>query len=153
MLATNTAPAWTFPPPSVFMPIGPIPRAMVRFTRHDLLRDGYTSNNVFSYEQLMSTMLERPDVGYSLFRCACPSWDNTPRRRKGAHIYVGSTPQLYESWLAEVAKQTIDRFPPEERIVFVNAWNEWAEGCHLEPDQHYGRAYLEATRAAVESAR
>lgn len=69
----------------------------------------------------------------------------------GAQIYVGSTPQLYEAWLAETARQTLGKFPPEERVVFVNAWNEWAEGCHLEPDLKWGRQYLEATKAALGS--
>jgi hypothetical protein len=79
-------------------------------------------------------------------------WDNTARRRTGAHIYDGSTPMLYETWLTEVARQTIDKFRPEERIVFINAWNEWAEGCHLEPDLKWGRQYLEATKAALHRA-
>ena len=71
-------------------------------------------------------------------------WDNTARRRTGARIYVGSTPKLYEAWLTETAKQTIDKFPPGERLVFVNAWNEWGEGCHLEPDLKWGHQYLDA---------
>ena len=37
----------------------------------------------------------------------------------------------------------------DEQIVFINAWNEWGEGCHLEPDVRHGRAFLEATRAAL----
>ena len=78
-------------------------------------------------------------------------WDNTARRRVGAQVYVGSTPQLYEAWLAETARQTVGKLPLEERIVFVNAWNEWAEGCHLEPDLKWGRQYLEATKAALDS--
>jgi len=97
-------------------------------------------------------MLGKPDSGFKRFRCVTPMWDNTARRRKGAHIYTGSTPQLYEAWLAEMARRTIEKSPPEERIVFINAWNEWAEGCHLEPDLEWGRQYLEATKAALDTA-
>jgi hypothetical protein len=65
---------------------------------------------------------------------------------EGALIYHGSTPELYEQWLATVWRRASR--VREEGLVFVNAWNEWAEGCHLEPDERYGRAYLEATLRA-----
>jgi lipopolysaccharide biosynthesis protein len=45
--------------------------------------------------------------------------------------------------------QTRARHRSEERLLFINAWNEWGEGCHLEPDQRYGRQYLEALRSAI----
>jgi hypothetical protein len=60
----------------------------------------------------------------------------------------GSTPELYEHWLHEVIK----RAPVNsdgDKIVFINAWNEWAEACHLEPCQKWGRQYLEATARAL----
>ena len=100
----------------------------------------------------MLGMLAKPNPSFKRFRCVTPMWDNTARRTTGAHIYQGSTPKLYEAWLLEVARQTIQRFRPEERIVFINAWNEWAEGCHLEPDLKWGLQYLEATRMALEHA-
>src|SRR5215831_11445753 len=64
-------------------------------------------------------------------------------------ILLGSTPQKYESWLRTVVRRTADRFASDERIVFINAWNEWGEGCHLEPDVRWGRGYLEATYRAL----
>jgi hypothetical protein len=52
---------------------------------------------------------------------------------------------LYERWLAHaVERSTPDK--DHQRWVFINAWNEWGEGCHLEPCQKWGTAYLEATR-------
>ena len=57
----------------------------------------------------------------------------------------------YGAWLAEIATQTVENFSLEERFIFINAWNEWAEGCHLEPDLNWGRQYLEATKAALDS--
>jgi lipopolysaccharide biosynthesis protein len=127
---------------------GPIYRLLARV---GLLSGAYADNRVTHYRALMLGMLAKPDPGFKRFRCVTPMWDNTARRRVGAQIYVGSTPQLYEAWLAETARQTVDQFSSEERIVFVNAWNEWAEGCHLEPDLKWGRQYLEATKAALES--
>jgi lipopolysaccharide biosynthesis protein len=90
--------------------------------------------------------LSPPD--YPLYRCAIPAWDNTPRRGKKARIVAHSTPALYERWLSELVKQSLMR-PCGEALVFINAWNEWAEGAYLEPDQKLGRARLIATRNAL----
>ena len=87
---------------------------------------------------------------YKLFRGVCPSWDNTARRKNKATILLHSTPLGYQEWLKNAVDETCGRITnPDERLIFVNAWNEWAEGAHLEPDQHYGYAYLEATRMAL----
>jgi hypothetical protein len=58
---------------------------------------------------------------------------------------------LYEKWLRTLVRDTVAAFQGDERLVFVNAWNEWAEGNHLEPDDFWGRAYLEATLRATRS--
>jgi hypothetical protein len=94
-------------------------------------------------------MLEKPLVPYRRFRCATPQWDNSPRRPSGAVIFRDSSPAAYERWLRALVQATRDAFQGEERLVFVNAWNEWAEGNHLEPDHRWGRAYLEATARAL----
>jgi lipopolysaccharide biosynthesis protein len=127
---------------------GPVHRVLAS---SGLLPGVYVDGKVANYRAMMLGMLGKPDPTFKRFRCVTPMWDNTARRRTGARIYVGSTPKLYEAWLTETAKQTIDKFPPGERIVFVNAWNEWAEGCHLEPDLKWGRQYLDATKAALEA--
>src|ERR1700722_3700311 len=75
-------------------------------------------------------------------------WDNTARRPRGATIFDGATPEAYARWLEATVASLAD-VREEERYLFVLAWNEWAEGNHLEPDQHYGRAFLEATRGAL----
>lgn len=75
----------------------------------------------------------------------CPGWDNTPRRARGAVVLDGATPEKYERWLSETLDTT------GAPLVFVNAWNEWAEGAHLEPDAVHGDAYLHAHLRAVTS--
>lgn len=89
---------------------------------------------------------------YQLFRSVCPAWDNTARRKNKGTVFINSSPEGYQEWLANAVTETCTRINnPDERLVFVNAWNEWAEGAHLEPDQRYGYAYLEATRKALVS--
>jgi len=82
------------------------------------------------------------------FRGLFPSWDNTARLGSRAVIGLNGTPENYEFWLSEALRKTAADYPNEERLVFINAWNEWAEGCHLEPCRKYGHAFLEATLRA-----
>lgn len=84
---------------------------------------------------------------YTKFPCVFPSWDNTPRR-KTPTVIQNLDPALYEHWLS-YALQCVRKYSPEERLVFINAWNEWAEGCHLEPDRKTALGFLEATKRAV----
>lgn len=81
------------------------------------------------------------------FPTVCPGWDNTPRRNRGAVVLTGATPERYEQWVAHTVAST--RSP----ILFVNAWNEWAEGAHLEPDLVNGRAFLDAHARGVHRGR
>jgi lipopolysaccharide biosynthesis protein len=73
-----------------------------------------------------------------------PAWDNTARRGGQATVFHGSTPATYAAWLKDACDVT-NLNPTGERLLFINAWNEWGEGAHLEPDARYGYAYLEAT--------
>lgn len=86
----------------------------------------------------------------NLYKCTFPSWDNTSRKCfTGADIYQ-NTPENYKIWLNDVIKWTKENKRKNEQFVFINAWNEWAEGAHLEPDQKYGYAYLQATKDVLE---
>jgi len=105
--------------------------------------------NVVQLPTVARDYLDRRHEGGNVFRCVCPSWDNTARLGDRALVLLNGTPANYEFWLAEAIRRTRSDFPGEERLVFVNAWNEWAEGCHLEPDRRYRHAFLEATRLAV----
>jgi hypothetical protein len=84
------------------------------------------------------------------FECVTPMWDNSARRYRGATIVQNSTPQLYEQWLREAVQRSVPD-SDQQTTVFINAWNEWAEGCHLEPCQKWGRQYLEATKRVYQS--
>lgn len=98
---------------------------------------------VYSYPGMVQRALEATQPDYKRFPGVTPGWDNSPRRREWARILHGSTPELYERWLRGVLERT-SPYSSDENLVFVNAWNEWAEGNHLEPDLRWGTAYLEA---------
>jgi hypothetical protein len=104
---------------------------------------------IYDYDNIMLGMLGRPKPEYKLFRGVFPSWDNSARRRNEPVMFINSTPEKYAFWLSQIARYTLQNFQGDERLVFINAWNEWGEGCHLEPDQKHGLRYLEATRLAI----
>jgi lipopolysaccharide biosynthesis protein len=96
------------------------------------------------YTAARKTMLERKRA-YPLHPCLFVSWDNTPRRGGDGIVFTDSTPASFQDGLQDMVA-AVEHKPWEERLVFLNAWNEWAEGNHLEPDQKFGLQYLEAVR-------
>jgi len=107
------------------------------------------TGQIHDYEWTVAEEITAPPAPYRRFRGVMPSWDNTARRNAASHIFLNSSPEAYEVWLKSAVDATKRDLPPSERFLFINAWNEWAEGAHLEPDQKFGRRYLEATRRAL----
>lgn len=101
-----------------------------------------------SYVDVVAAEKAKPIGSGVIHPGVMPSWDNSARRPTSAQIYHGSTPGLYKEWLTH-AMQRARANPAGERLVFINAWNEWGEGAYLEPDLRYGYAYLEACAAAI----
>ena len=79
-------------------------------------------------------------------------WDNTARYREKATVYQGCTPQIFEEYMMRLAKLESQKHDEGKQFLYINAWNEWAEGTYLEPDTDNGYAYLEALRRAVNRA-
>lgn len=105
---------------------------------------------VVDYRDLVESQLRRPAVKHLRFPGVTPGWDNSARRKKNAFIVADSSPEAYEHWLTATLRSVGDR-PESHQLVFINAWNEWAEGNHLEPDQKFGRRYLEATQRSLDA--
>ena len=108
------------------------------------------NNRFHSYRELIAKALAEPLPPYPRYPGICPSWDNSARRKTRYFALKDSSPDLYEHWLREVIARAPINFD-EDKIIFVNAWNEWSEGCHLEPCRKWGRRYLEATSSAIRS--
>ena len=110
--------------------------------------EDYRVGDVYLSVRRYSAVVERAisplrRTAYPRFRMACPDWDNTPRRGARGVSLLGSTPELF----GKMFRGCCDRTQEDARLakhgfVFVNAWNEWGEGAHLEPDVRTGYAYL-----------
>lgn len=98
---------------------------------------------LMSYRRLSRRYLRRRRQTFVRHAGIMPGWDNTARRGANATVYAGSTPELFGEW-AQAAVERETRARGSRGLVFVNAWNEWAEGAYLEPDATYGHAYLDA---------
>ena len=108
------------------------------------------SGKVYDYREVVESKLVSNSPSYMRFPGVMTSWDNSARRGKNSHVFINSSPKEYEIWLRHAFDQATENLPAASRLVFVNAWNEWAEGAVLEPHPVYKREYLEATRRVVE---
>lgn len=119
---------------------------------HDLqFYDVDFAGQVLSYADVVRSIPPISRTDAKVWPGVMPGWDNSARRPTEARIFHGSTPELFEEWLS-IAIARARRNPPGERFVMINAWNEWAEGAHLEPDLRHGHAYLEACARALHAA-
>lgn len=117
--------------------------------RLDLFDPDYTGH-VVDYADVVQAFTALQTPPYRMFRGVFPGWDNEARKPGRGYTVAGSTPSLYGAWLETACRCALaEAASADERIVFINAWNEWAEGAHLEPDRHYGHAYLAATARAL----
>ena len=118
------------------------------------------NHGLTTYEDIEGSILPYKDVSkyymdrnesmiFDYFQSIVPMWDNSSRYGKSAHIVHGSTPELFQIWLEKLITQSSQRLPSDRRFILVNAWNEWSEGAHLEPDSQYGYGYLNSVGRAL----
>jgi lipopolysaccharide biosynthesis protein len=116
--------------------------------RQRLLNPGF-AGQVLDWREVAREVAARPMPSWTLFPGVNPGWDNEPRRAGRGRVYAHASPRGYRDWLQRTLTSRVTALPPPQRLVFVNAWNEWAEGAVLEPDARLGHAWLEATRQAL----
>ena len=129
--------------------LGALPRVSLPFSAHDLIRNlklGVAAADLKIYDYAEGCRLMEADrPTHPHLRGFFVGWDNTPRRGRKAIILINATPEAFAQGLRVVIESMRDQ-PANRRILFINAWNEWAEGMCLEPDQRYGHGFLQALR-------
>lgn len=103
---------------------------------------------IFDYRKVIKILGGKEDVNESVFPTVMPNWDHTPRSGKKGVIFHKSSPALFNKHLEDTL-DVIKHKQPENRIVFLKSWNEWAEGNYVEPDSRFGLAYLEVIKLVI----
>lgn len=109
------------------------------------------TGNAHDYRELVNAFMSREEVGFKRIRSVLVGWDTSPRHQDRSFVLLHNTPGAFQAWLEWTYQRTREQNFGEERLVFINAWNEWCEGSYLEPDLDYGHAYLQAVRNAQEA--
>lgn len=100
---------------------------------------------IYDYDAIWKDIISRKNLDNHM-PGAFPAWDNTPRRGVNAQVFFEATPQKFEKYIDLQLEKSIKE---GKEYLFVNAWNEWAEGAHLEPDEYNKFGYLEAVKKAI----
>ncbi|MBV9078027.1 MAG: glycoside hydrolase family 99-like domain-containing protein, partial [Methylobacteriaceae bacterium] len=107
------------------------------------------TGQVFDYDEIAAIALADTPRDFPLIKTVLPMWDNDARKQGHGLCIHGSTPEKFARWFGQTCAMAREHPVESEPLVFVNAWNEWCEGTYLEPDVHYGWAYLNAIAAVL----
>ena len=123
---------------------------LINIDHDEYSRFGLAHGQVKDYRKACAFYAEMSKQDYTYFRTAMLEWDNTARRGKRAFIFEEFSIKEYKKWLYAAKRYVLRQNRPGEDLMFINAWNEWAEGTYLEPSEPLGNAALEATREVLE---
>ena len=103
---------------------------------------------IYNYDEVWSRIIRNTRAATAnVYPGAFVDWDNTPRYGRRARVFSGVSPERFGYWIRELIA-VAEAGPLPEPLIFVNAWNEWAEGTYLEPDRRHGTGFLRALRDA-----
>lgn len=101
------------------------------------------------YDEVWNRILKDPDIFPNMIPSAFTDWDNTPRRGNKGSVMKGASPEKFEKYLERLIIKSNQKYDTD--MMFLFAWNEWAEGGYLEPDKLNGYGYLNAIGKALEA--
>jgi O-antigen biosynthesis protein len=128
-----------FPPQGIAVP---------RSDNVDVLKPGWKGSR-YGYPETIVNSLNREASAFPCYPCVFPNWDNTARQPNAGVVFDDVSPEAFQAYVEAKLDEVHTSFVGDERLLFVNAWNEWAEGDHLEPDRRHGHRFLEALRNAL----
>ena len=103
---------------------------------------------IITYKKIIELFTKPEDSQLNVYPTIIPNWDHTPRSGKRGYLYHGSTPNLFKKHVEKVF-ESVKNKPLDKRVIFLKSWNEWGEGNYMEPDNKFGRGYIDALKDAV----
>ncbi len=97
-----------------------------------------------SYDEVWQKILNLRPTYPNMIPSAFTDWDNTPRHKERGYVYTGATPERFKNYFGQLVNNTKKYYNTD--MIFVFAWNEWAEGGYLEPDTKNKYGYLEGIK-------
>lgn len=136
-----------FPPHSLYTYLMPLLNREISFV------DSRCNSQIYDYQQIVQEKKYLKQDIDRYYKGICMAWDNTARKPYSATVYHNYSVSAFKEWLKDISVLTIKNHSKEDRFVFINAWNEWAEGTYLEPDRKFGYANLKGVRDVLLSVR
>ena len=97
--------------------------------------------NKYEYSEIIKHLIVNEDSWDNVYPTIIPNWDRSPRSGSKAAVWHRSTPDLFKKHVSK-AINIVSKKPDEHKIIFLQSWNEWAEGNYIEPDLVFGKSYL-----------
>ncbi len=142
-------PKWKKPADRVLRHVPPSVKARLQDVV-DRAKAPFQGPKHIDYDEVWQRIIDyKIDRAITTYEGAFVDWDNTARYGKRAKIWTGASPERFEHWMRRLVHKVSAR-PRDERLVFINAWNEWAEGTYLEPCEEFGHGYLQALKRVVD---
>ena len=113
------------------------------------MRGGKQYPTAYKYEAIYEKFIPSYPADGKTYPCITPNWDNTPRSGVNGLVFEGATPELFKKQF-DKALDWSKKMPDDNRVIFIKAWNEWAEGNYLEPDVRYGNQFLNVIKSSIE---
>ena len=146
--AVEFEPARSLTPSNVVLWMNRIRRYLVYFYNR-LSRTHHLCNRILPFSKVAKKSLSFSNTR-NTFGGLFMGWDNTPRKKELGTIVEQPTKKEFEMFVEAKCKQVIQSNDSKNRFIFINAWNEWAEGTYLEPDISNQYKYLEVIREYAE---
>jgi hypothetical protein len=120
----------------------------IDLTKTVLRKLGLPVGAYYNYAKTVNGFFAPEDKWENVFPTVMPNWDRSPRAAAWDGIYVGATPEAFKKHLQDAIDIVKDK-TPEHQVVILKSWNEWGEGNYVEPDQEFGRGWLNAIKETI----